>query len=934
MVDAGVAHESTTNPVADRSREVPRLSHRQRKPFRTGDQVIAHKLFAPAGPPGAVRRDAILQRILARNSPRVVLLQAPAGHGKTTLLQQAWSACDAQGMRCGWLTFDEADNDITRFAAHMQALVDYVATREAPDDMPVQVRGRTQHADWLTTQLVAVGRPVALFLDEFQTLSNRPVLSFFRNLFESVPAEVRIFVGTRTLPRVGLSRLEVNNRALVIRPADLCFSRDEVARFFQDVSDLGMQPEETAAIHERTEGWPAAVQLYRLSLAQPSVRESLRDIADFRPRPLADYLADNVLQLQTPAVQQFLLQSSLLTRLSAPLCNAVLERDDAQRMLQTLESAGLFLRSLDAEGYWFKYHTLFSSFLADQLREQDPEAARRIHERAASWFHDQGLHEEAIHHALASDDADFAARILDSWTTKLIAEGNLMTVERWSERIPAKQLRANPDLVVKIVWALTFLRRHRKLAPLLAMIEDIPATERDAMQTHPAVVLSMAAVVRDDIQGAADIVATMDVRDSEVEGFHAFELGAAANLEGYLAMTRGEFESAREILSLARAHSDRGDATFSWGYSVGTAAMNLLLQGQTQDAIGMFRQCLAEPRVQVDDSFASAAIVACYVHALYEVDDIDTALDQFRRYHDVIADAALLDYLALAYFSAARIHDSRDEGKHAAAVLEEAETIGHASRWPRLVRLVAWERVRRALAADEVDHARRIAAAIQAEPAPLPAGWLPFAEDTAGDAIGRIRLDLRDANPEPAMRLISTEQSAATAQGRTRRQVKLHILEAIGHRRLHNANAAHRSLRRALNLAAPAGLVRTFLEEGPAVIDLLRSDLAILTSSAGVDATEGPIQQFVVRILGTAGVIDADTAIAPPGDHHRPLEALTDRETEILQLLANGASNKDIARHVFVSENTVKFHLKNIYSKLGVNSRVQAISAARHMQLL
>lgn len=287
---------------------------------------FAHKLFAPRARQGAVPRDQLLARIFGSDAPRVVLIQGPAGHGKSTLLQQAMVECRARGMVAGWFTADDTDNDLRRLSLHLQALL--AAMGEDPvrairsDDAKLSERG--SRSDEFIARLLDFGQPVALFIDDFQALGNRSVLAFFRELLDHLPDNVRVFIGSRAIPDIGLARQVVNDRALVLRAEDLRFSLDEVRRFFACAQDLAMREDELAAIFRKTEGWPAAVQLFRLSLVSPSVRRSLSDLGADRPRELADYLADNVLGLQPREVQEFLRQTGPLTRLCGALCDDVL----------------------------------------------------------------------------------------------------------------------------------------------------------------------------------------------------------------------------------------------------------------------------------------------------------------------------------------------------------------------------------------------------------------------------------------------------------------------------------------------------------------------------------------------------------------------------------------------------------------------------------
>ncbi|HSW14331.1 MAG TPA: LuxR C-terminal-related transcriptional regulator [Solimonas sp.] len=889
-------------------------------------EVFTHKFFAPPSYPGAIPRQELLDRLFRQPGYGVVVVQAPAGHGKSTLLQQAKSASEQRGARTGWLSFDEADNDMRRFTVHMQALVEALGP-QASDDAETGRGGRKRLSDWIATRLVQCDAPVHLFLDEFQTLNNRGVLTVFRDLLERIPENVTIFIGSRALPEIGLARLVVNNQALVLRADDLRFSPGEAEEFFSQARDLGISAQELDTIYRQTEGWPAALQLYRLSLASPSVRRSLTDLGGYKPRELAEYLADNVLTLQTPRVQEFLRRSSVLTRLSAGLCDHVTGWQDSQSILLFLERSGLFLRSLDSELRWFRYHTLFSSFLAEQIRIEAPEMLTEVHQRAADWFHAHAMHEDAVHHAIAARNYAFATDIMNVWADRLIADANLVTMERWSDNLPLDQIARRPELAIKIAWALIFLRRHHKLRPILTTLEG-PDREQDTL-----VVRSMLALVLDDMPQAFGLVDRMEILGQQPSGFRAFELGAAANLSAYRALCAGDFETAREHLNLARGYGARGEAAFSGGYTVAVAGMNLVMQGRLVEALSRYRSGLAEHHLDLEKPFASASLVSCYINALYENNELDTAESMFTQFHDVICDGVLLDFMVPGYIAMARIQDARGRPNRTEEILAEAEQIAHTAGWPRLMRIVSWERVRRLLLAGETDRAQVIASRIPRQPEfALPEGWMIYTEAAEGDAIGAIRLAVHSGQHEAALGQLGAELAVAQRQGRSYRHIKLLTLEALAQHARGNQNHAHRCLRRALQLAEPGGFVRLFLDEGDKILPLLRDEHAALSGETGGEGTA--LRTFVARLLDAAGQ-HTEQAARPHGDNaFQPLEPLTDREKDILVYLANGVSNKEIARRIFVSENTVKFHLKNIYSKLAVSSRLQAINAARQMGLI
>lgn len=901
--------------------------------IRTQAEVYAHKLFAPTRHAGAIRRTAILERIFGDDCSRTVLLQGPAGHGKSTALQQLKSEFEARGFLTGWLSFDEADNDARRFSIHMHALVAALlggaAGEAASGDDENSELGRRRRSDWMIDCLFRLGKPVAIFFDEFQTLRDKSILSFFRGLLERVPENVRIFIGSRSVPEIGLARLVISNQALILRADDLRFSPAEVEQFFAASQDLAVSREELAAIYSRTEGWPAALQLFRLTLVSPQVRKSLGDLDSYRPRELAEYLVENVLSLQPPRVQEFLLRTSLLNRLTAPLCDLVTGWTDSQEMLQQLERSGLFLRALDSDLHWFKYHALFSSFLAEQQRAQSAEAALEVHRRAAKWHLAQGLYEEAVHHFVACRDFVRAADTMNIWASRLSAGGHLITIEHWYDQLPFEEVAKRPDLAIKVAYALVFLRRHQKLRPILQLLQRIAGSGELEKTTNPDVLLSMAAVCADKVPDAFNIIERVRIEGWEPSGFAAFELGAGANLVGYRDLAMGEVERARQHLGLARAYSDRGDASFSGGYTVGLTGVTLMMQGQLDAALENFRLGMAEQRMHLDGSFASAALVSCYIWALYEANELDLVEALFAQYREVIADAVLLDFLAVAYLPMARTHDARGRPAKAMEVLDEAESIGHANGWERLVRLVQWERVRRWLVSGAVERAQALAAHIPPAVEPFADSWRLFSEDLEGESFGHIRLAIHAMDTDTAAAILGREM--AQQRERVNRQIKLHLFDALLQEKKGAHNAAHRSLRKALQLAQPGQFIRSFIDEGEGILQLLREEYqTIMEGTSSREAQFGADRSFVEQILQASGT---DLSRAPV-TAVQPLEALTDREKEILIFLANGVSNKEMAGRIFVSENTVKFHLKNIYSKLAVANRLQAISAARQLGIV
>ncbi len=333
--------------------------------------------------------------------------------------------------------------------------------------------------------------------------------------------------------------------------------------------------------------------------------------------------------------------------------------------------------------------------------------------------------------------------------------------------------------------------------------------------------------------------------------------------------------------------------------------------------------------MHVDRSAAAASLAPCYIWALYEADELNAAEALFGKYNDIIAGSTLLDFLAVAQISMARIHDIRGRRSEGVAVLDEAEGIAHLNDWPRYLRMVSWERVRRALLSGGLQHADAIAAAITASKSAAPDDWQMFSEDLEGESLGRIRLAIYRDRFDLAKEYLDRE--FARQRGRVFRHAKLFLLDAQLQLRKGSRNAAQRSLRKALRLAAPGRFIRCFLDEGQSVLGMLSEEYQSLIDSGGREVPQSADRGFIERLLQASG---AELSRPATPANAFPFEHLTGHEKRILIFLANGVSNREMAGRLFVSENTVKFHLKNIYSKLSVSSRVQAITVARNLGIV
>jgi len=895
--------------------------------------VLNYKFSAPPEIDGAVMRKSLLDAVFASKLVRTVFVQAPAGHGKTTLLQQIMSHQQGLGTALGWLTLEEGDNDPARFLANFHAVIDRAFGKPLIKIDEVAVGGVSAETfstvDEILARLSELERPLSLFIDEFQVVSNDVIIALMGRLLERLPAQATFYIGSRNLPELGLARLQLRNSALVLTAEDLRFTREETVSFFTRTGDVPLRDEVIDDLFNRTEGWPAALQLARLAI-RGGEDKPIVEMLEFSSEPqFEEYLANNVLALQPPEIQDFLLRTSVLERVAPDLCRHLTGVENAEDVLRGLEISGLFIRPLGPDRTWFRFHSLFSSYLRNQLRRRQPGATRKLHELAMEWFSANDYADDAIHHAIASENYAEAAAILESWSAQLIREGRLTTIERWLDVLPVEYVRNQPLLQMKVLWALLFLRRFHKARPLLdALVQDIESgnAQYAGSLTIP-LLCSVRYLMQDDIVAAGKAVIDIDLNREPRDSFEAFEFGAIANIQSLYERTRGNFEIAQNNARVGRLYSDRGEAAFSGAYAMAFSGLGYFAQADLASALTQYREGL-EAASHRRGSHASAVVTACFAEALYYDDALQEAKSLLEDALPLISQACMPDALAVAHVTLAKIRNLEGDEVDADYVLREAEKIGLESALPRVVNAVMWERVRQLLQRDEIEEARQLADHIAASHAVAPhAPHIFHAEELAGDDIGLARLLIYEEDYNAALAMLDTLIGAAQHSGRTLRALKLKTLQAGALANSGNMAAAQRDVDEVIRRLAPIGLTRLLLEEPP-FVRLLEQ------LNCGTGATLAFLPLDVANYVEKV-VTSTNGYISNEADEVRAIcDALTDREIEILTMLAQGMSNKIIGAHIFVSENTVKYHLRSIFSKLGVRNRTEATNVAVRYRII
>jgi LuxR family maltose regulon positive regulatory protein len=885
------------------------------------------KFTAPPLARSVIARPRLLHLIDDLRGTRLVMVRAPAGYGKTTLLQEWHRRLEANGVTCGWLTLDMHDDEPGR-------LLDGLAAAFAPQHAASgQLDEPLAHAT-VSSLLRDLGQLAArsvVFVDELQCVHEDAALDALRALVERLPAGCTIVAATREVPQLGLSQLRLRGELREVRAEDLRFDYGETSTLLREHHRLGLDDGAVAQVHVRTEGWVAAIRLVALALEGRRDVEAFVDTLTGDQATIAEYLTESVLARLPAEVRSFLLETSILERLSGPLCDAVTGRTGGYDMLDHLERSHVFLLPLDARRLWYRYHGMFAAFLRTQLERSAPQRVWQLHHAASHWLAANGFVPDAVDHALRAGDRDLAARLLEDCAMESMRRGQNSRVVAWADALPAETLDAHPAIRLAAAWAAVFLRDIARARAALAAVERSrrrrplsPGLSDTRMALHAAI-----AIVEDRIIDAMELARESLPRLS-AEG--TFDHGALANIAAFGLIASSRFDDAGALLAQGRASLNAAGSRFGEGYSIAFSGLCEALQGRLRRGIELYRRVDQLEGDAEHRRYGEAVVAGLLADALYEQDHREEAAHWLERALDLGAQFFWTGLTGLPQLTLARLRAAAGASDEALEVLEAAELEAMRRGFYRIVATLHWERVRLLLRRGEVSAAGALAAQLPETcwHVEQPQVYVYYSETEARD-VTRLRLMMRCGDAKAALRVLTDEATEAQRVGRVWRAVKLLVvraqaLDALGHR-----SAALRALHDAVRRSAAEGFVRSLADEGPPLVPLLQALRAEL-SPQSVDS-DAVVLQHVDHVLRAAhgAPIPRGPAVAPVGP---PREALSVREVEVLAFAAEGLSNRALAARLFVSENTVKTHLRNAYAKLGVDSRTAAVAVARRHGIL
>ena len=896
--------------------------------------LIETKLYPPKLRRSLVARPRLSGPLGRGGASRLTLVSAPAGFGKTTLLAE-WLAATPTERSVAWLSLDESDSQPASYWTYLITALQAVVPGVGASALPLLQSAQAPIETVLTMVLNDLGsmpNDIYLVLDDYHLVDGPDIQAGMTFLLEHLPPRAHLVVSTREDPALPLARLRASGELVEVRAADLRFTLDEAAVYLNDVTGLDLVASDIAALEGRTEGWIAALQLAALSMQG---RDDVTGfIAGFAgdDRHIVDYLVEEVLGRQPADVRGFLVQTSILDRLSGPLCDAVTGQRGGKAMLESLDRANLFVVPLDDNRRWYRYHHLFADVLRTHLLDEQPDRVAALHRRASQWFEQRREPSQAIRHALAAGDAERAAGLVELAIPELRRARQEATIRGWLDAIPDEVVRVRPVLAAGFIGALMSGGEFEGVEDRLRDVERWlqPTGDRAVTWAPPAgmVVLDEGELWR--LPGAiemyraglalvrGDAPATIDHAQRAIhraaEGDDLTRAGASA-LMGLALWGRGDLEAAHRAYSAAAEGLERtGHIADVLGCSI-TLADIRITQGHLGEALRTYEQALRLAANQ--DGTVLRGTADMYVgmsQIARERDDLPAATRHLLRAEELGEHTWLPQNPYRWRVAMARVQEAEGELDGALDLLEEAQRVYMGDFSPnvrpipalrarvlaaqgRVGEALAWARERGLSADDDLSYLRE------------------FEHITlARVLLAQYRAQRSEAAISDAAGLLRRLLQAAEAGERTGSVIEILVLQALTDHARGDLRGAVAALERALTLAEPEGYVRVFAGEGPPMASLLRNV-----------AKQRTTWDYVRRLLRAGGTSPA---------RQRLVEPLSERELEVLRLLGSDLDGPDIARELTVSLNTLRTHTKSIYAKLGVNSRRAAVRQAAELNLL
>jgi len=866
-------------------------------------------------------------------SYRVVLVRAPAGYGKSTLMAQWHTHLVEQGVPCAWLPVDEGDDDKVRFVRHLVAAlrnadagIGQAVAGSLSGDSPSGVRPLLEA---LAEDLGNVQQRIALFLDDLHFVQEPEVLEIVDWLANYAPRTLQQIVGTRDTRGLRVSALRVRRQLLELDLRQLRFDGEEVSHFYRNRLGHDLPTRDLQRVLRKTEGWPAALELVALALVGLTDQSSFIEHFAGSNSALVDYLGEVVLLRMDERTRAFVFRISMFDRICVPLAQAI-GAEDAEEQLQALRMRNLFLIPLDQGGTWVRFHHLVGEYFRGHYQRASPVQATECLVRGARWLHANGYIEEAVNCMIQAEDWEQATRwIAESLEELVFRRGYHQTILRWMNALPEPWVDRYPVIRIQYAFALSFYARNQEyegqihyLQQQLSRLESQPNGDAGVIQELRCAVellTAMSTGLRDEGKRGGELAAAWLARWTE-ESMR--RKGVMGNVLAFGLKTTGDIGRGMEVIAETRRWLEQGEGYYALSWTAYLEAVLLLKRGSYLEArlacsIGLD---LVQRELQGHPGQASM-LHALLAGIAYEFNDIEHAVEHVEQAMRCVDECSQADAVIVVYLTQARLQRLRHDESSAMAILREGQDLGQRRGLQRVTVTLAAEECSGLARAARDDEARVVAARYGFNELPTESTVSNLVTDKALRAASRY---LARQSPKTVIKALGGAIERCRQCGLSHRLVELLLLRALAYQQEAEWTSALIDLRNALIVAAPRQYMRVFLDEGP--------ELASLMDRLEPDSLRGSEAAPLARQLRTA-MRGPESQRDPPASMNMP-DNLTKRELSILRRLESGLSNKEIAEAIFVTEGTLKWHLHNAYSKLDVRNRSAAVARARTLGIL
>lgn len=893
--------------------------------------ILTTKLYFPHPQSDGVRRPRLSGKLLdgVARPGAWTLIAGPAGFGKTTLLSEF---IERYQRPVAWLSLDTADNDPNRFWTYFIAACRSVSPEMGEAAMSLLRSPQPVPEDAIPTALIndvsGQSQDLVVVLDDYHVIQNQALHSALAFFLDHLPEHLHLIFSTRADPPWPLARFRSRGLLYEIRAADLRFTREETAAFLNEAMGLNLSAKDIASLEARTEGWVAGLRLAALSMrGREDVAGFVKDFTGSHVY-VAEYLVEEVLQHQPADMQEFLLHTSILERLTAGLCDAVTQRKKGQAALITLQKANLFILPLDDQGLWFRYHHLFADLLQARLQQTMPaDEIMKLHGRASAWYTQNGFAIEAVNHGLAAKDFELAAQLVEQNTYTLVTQGELTTLIRWIDALPANMTN-RPHFLLAKAWALLFAGNAMQIEVLLRQMEAQMAASHDSGQTSvlrgsAAAIRAFFALMTGDhsqaLQLAEQAEKLLPAADSKSDQPNPFAYVAHSVLPYTLGMghrAQGEYEEAAAAFGQEIEMFTAPEDILGWTIAMTEVAVVRRMQGRLHESEAVCRKALQRISDQkVYPSGALARVDSTLGEVLRESNRLDEAQQRISgALERMISWNMPTDCLA-ATLNLMRLQLSQGNLAEAHVTLQKAKELRAGNPvFLDLSRSLDILEIRLALEERDIAGASRFLETL--DPG---SSRIVFLREQELTLLARLRL--AEGRPDEALAILDPMTKAAGSGGRNYAWLEMLVQRALALDNLGNRAEALDSLTCGLEFARTEGFVRVFLDAGEPMRKLL----------AAANTGSGNANLYAAKLLKAFPDSEKPSTAPQPG---ALIEPLTPRELEVLQLIAGGDSNQAIAEKLVITLSAVKKHSGNVFGKLNVNSRTQAVARARQLGLL